>query len=594
MSFLGYDPGRLSALRRRLDELADEADGLGRRFDDNAAAEAGDSYRRAVRLMTEWRRDLAAIASCAFGSPFRPVALDALDADFVDVLRPGDAAWTTVTDPRSGLIVSAEDHARHLAEALATGRYRVEAITPALTAALATASTRDVLLIALGPERFAAVIENLARSIARGGAHGAEAAERAVAALAAGFGAAHRAGTIDQPAWERELTDDTDPYATALVLGHAGLTGDVLTRLAKAAWDRWRAAPNVGIDSGVGPSSQALPLVVKALATDPLAARAFVEHLTDDDLWSLFGGIDVPPRLVAPLLLASSDPRSGSPADVERSMLAVLRFIHEHGNQALMASEVYDCLGAYAGPYVEYLLGADDGSGYPYTRWSISEDEAGAIVHGVARNRTAAAGLLVFVDAIVVTRFAQFISAGPVDGPVIDHLGALAGRVDRLVADAHLEVAKDQTVVWNWAWGVLVGRVGTTILTAALPGNVVTSALITNAVSSGIAELGKIWQENGWLGAPESLDDVFAQEQAAISTREDQRLAGLMTGLYAAGRASGAIPATTPPPPAPGIEDRNTWRREATEQDAAAREAIWRAAEAFEAGVGRSEHKYRG
>src|SRR5262249_14603189 len=153
-------------------------------------------------------------------------------------------------------IVSAEDHARHLADALATGRYRVDAIAAELTAALATASTRDVLLTTLGPERFGAVVENLAKSIVGGGARDAEAAERALAALSAGFGAAHRAGTIDRARWERELAEDTDPYATALVLGHAGFTGDVLARLARSAWDRWRWAPNIGIDSGVGPSSQ--------------------------------------------------------------------------------------------------------------------------------------------------------------------------------------------------------------------------------------------------------------------------------------------------------------------------------------------------
>ena len=51
MSFLGYDPGRLMTLRRRLDELADEAAGL--RFGDVDAAEAEAAYQRAVRLMTD-------------------------------------------------------------------------------------------------------------------------------------------------------------------------------------------------------------------------------------------------------------------------------------------------------------------------------------------------------------------------------------------------------------------------------------------------------------------------------------------------------------------------------------------------------------
>jgi hypothetical protein len=595
MSFLGYDPGRLSALRRRLDDLADEANGL--RFDDAAASEAADSYQRAVRVMTDWRVDLAAIASCAFDSPFQPVALDGFDPAVVDVLRPLDAAWTTVTDPRSGVVVSAEDHARHLAEALAAGHYRVEALATSLTTALATASTRDVLLATLGPDRFAAVLEDLARSIARAGA-GADDAERLLRALAAAFGSSHRAGTIDRAAWEHELVDEVDPYAAALVLVRAGLGGELLSRLAKAAWDRWRAAPNIGIDSGVGPSSQTLPLVVQALGADPVAARRFIESLTQDDLWSLFGGIDVPPRLVLPFLLASADPRSGPAGDIEHSMLTVLTFVHDHGRQALLSSDVYDGLGAYVGPYLEQLLGPDDGARYPYARWSISEEDAAELVSCIARNGLSAASLIVFVDALVATRFAELVAAGPVDGPVLDHLGWIAGRVDRLVADARLDVADEHADAWAAAWGLIGGKVGGR-LGSFVPG-FVPSTVVSKAVSYGIGYFGDVWQERGWVGAPVDPDAVIAAQRAAVGSREDERQASLLAGLYAAGIATGAIPATTSPPPpvVPGedyLHTRTTWRNGATdEQDFAARDTLWRAAEAFEAGMGRAEDKWSG
>jgi hypothetical protein len=583
VSFLGYDPGRLTTLRRRLDELADEAAGL--HFGDVDAAEAADAYQRAVRLMTDWRHDLTAISSCAFDSPFRPVALRGIE--FVDVLRPTDTAWTTVTDPRSGLIVSAEDHARHVAEALATGTYRPQDMASALTTAMATPATRDIVLVMLGPHRFAAVAEELARSVAGGDANGD--ARRVLALLAAGFGAAFRAGSIERAAWEEQLAGHTDPYATALVLEHAGLGSDALLHLATATWQRWRAAPNTGLDNRVGPATQTLPIVIQALTTDPVAARRFVESLEEDDLWALLGGMDVPPAVALPMLLASADPYSGPPAAMERSMVKVLTFLDERRRQQLVPPEVGDGLGAYVGPYLEQLLGAPDASGYPYARWALGEDEADLLVAGVARNKASAASLLVFLDALVLTRFAEFVAAGPVDGVLLDHLGGLAGRTERLVADARHDVAEEQTAGWNAAWSLLGSKVSP--VAALFPG----PGTVSRAVSYGVSYLGEIWRRNGWTAAPPDPDVLMAQQQADIVRREDQREAALMAELYAAGRAAGAIPASTPrPPPAtpgePYNRTRVAWRQAAVDdEDADARDRLWQACEDFEAGWARAE-----
>jgi hypothetical protein len=582
VSFLGYDPGRLTALRRRLDELADEAAGL--HFGDDAA-EAADIYQRAARLMTAWRHDVTAISSCAFDSPFRPVALRGIE--FVDVLRPTDAAWTAVTDPRSGMIVSAEDHARHVAEALAAGSYRRQDMAPALTTALAAPATRDLVLATLGPQRFAAVVEELARSIARGDGNGD--ARRVLALLAAAFGAAFRAGSIERVAWEAQLAGSTDPYATALVLERAGLAGDALVRLATATWTRWRAAPNSGLDRGVGPATQTLPIVIQALTADPAAARRFVESLEDDDLWALFGGIDVPPAVVLPFLLASADPHSGPPADMERSMVKVLTFLDERRRQHLVPPGLGDGLGAYVGPYLEQLLGATDTSGYPFARWSLEEGQAATLVAGLARNKASAASLLVFLDALVLTRFAQFVAARPVDGVLLDHLGGVAGLTERLVADARHDVADEQTAGWNAAWSLLGSKVSP--VAALVPG----PGTVSRAVSYGVSSLGEVWRRHGWAPAPPDPDALAAEQQTDIVRREDQREAVLMAGLYAAGRATGAIPASTPPPPpaAPGEpynRTRMAWRRGAIDdEDAEARDTLWQACEDFEAGWGRAE-----
>ncbi|HEY1282801.1 MAG TPA: hypothetical protein VGF22_24175 [Acidimicrobiales bacterium] len=583
MSFLGYDPGRLTTLRRRLDELAEEAAGL--HFGDVDAAEAADTYRRAVRLMTDWRPDVTAISSCAFDSPFRPVALRGME--FVDVVRPTDAAWTTVTDPRSGLIVTAEDHARHVAEALVAGSFRPQEMAAAVTGAMATPATRDIVLVTLGPHGFAAVVEALAGSIAHGDDDGD--ARRVLALLAAGFGAAFRAGSIERAAWEEQLADHTDPYATALVLERAGLARDALLRLASATWSRWRAAPNTGLDSGVGPASQTLPIVIRALTADPVAARRFIESLEEDDLWALLGGIDVPVAVALPLLLTSADPHSGPPADMERSVVKILTFLDERRRQQLVPPELDDGLGAYVGPYLEQLLGAPDASGYPSTRWSVAEDEAAALVAGVARNKASATSLLVFLDALVLTRFAQFVTAGPVDGVLLDHLGGLAGLTERLVADARHDVAAEQTAGWNAAWSLLGSRVSP--IAALFPG----PGLVSRAVSYGVSSLGEIWRRNGWVAAPPDPDALAARQQTDIVRREDQREAALMAGLYAAGRATGAIPASTPPPPAavagqPYNRTRTAWRQGAIDdEDAEARDTLWQACEDFEAGWGRAE-----
>jgi hypothetical protein len=600
MTYLGYDRGRLTALRRRLDDVADEAAGL--RFNDSAAGDASDLYRKAVGLMTAWRTDLDAIASCAFGSPYQPVALDPADPALIDVLRPTDAAWATVSDPRSGIVVSAEDHARHLAEYLVAvdvtsvvgDPRRAAELSGVLTTVTANAASRDTFLATLGADRFGLVVEELARSVAA--RHSAEEAGRLLAALAGAFGTSYRAGTIDRPVWDTVLADLVDPYATALVLQSAALDAEPLSRLASAAWQRWRRAPNIGIDSVVGPATQTLPLLVAALTTEPVAARRFIATLTEDDLWILFGGIDVLAGTVVPFLLASADPRSGPPEDMEESMVAVLTFLQSL--DALTPSEILDGLGAYVGPYMEQLLGPSDGSGYPIQRWSVSEDQGKVLVGWIARNRVSSESLVVITGAMVATRLAQFVAAGPVDGPVLDHLGAIAGRVDRLVADARMDVADEQDDAWDSAWSLLGGKVGAKS-GSLLPG-LVASTVVSRAVSRGVGSFADTLQEHGWVGAPPDPASVAAEERGAVTSREDERQAAVLAALFTAGRATRTLPSATTPPPAvvPGVDystTRTQWRNAATDPaDVAARDTLWSAAEAFEAGMGRSENKWSG
>ena len=183
MSYLGYDRGRLLALRRRLGDLADEVAAL--RVDDPLAVDAARRYRDAATSLTDWRSELAAIDACGFSSPFRPVALDPADPAFIDLLRPGDAAWATVTDPRASAAAAVDPitRARHLAEYLAALDLSQvlgdEGRTAELVRLLRETGAGPALLAALGPERFGSVVEELATRVARDGASGEATAQAA-------------------------------------------------------------------------------------------------------------------------------------------------------------------------------------------------------------------------------------------------------------------------------------------------------------------------------------------------------------------------------------------------------------------------------
>ncbi len=366
MGYLGYDRARLVALRRRLGQLADERASL--RFTDALAGDAALSYHNATDLLIGWLTDLAAIDSCGFSSPYRPVGLDPGDPALVDVLHPGDAAWSTVTDPRAAIVASVTDHARHVAEYLAAvdvgdvlgDRQRTDEVVRLISVAVSSAAGRDALLAALGAVRFGALADDLARRVALQGSS-PEATVRAAAAtlvlgaLAAGVGPAQRAGAIDTRVWDDQLAEHTDPYAAALVVRVAGMAAADLAVVALAAWRRWDARTGDDTDELAAAGEQAPAILLAALATQPLAARRVLEQFDLDDFGLLFspslGGADgtdsIDSNAVLAVLLASADPTVGDADDVERSMVNVLGFLAGHQHLAT-ASGVSAGLGAYA------------------------------------------------------------------------------------------------------------------------------------------------------------------------------------------------------------------------------------------------------
>jgi hypothetical protein len=592
VSYLGYDRGRLVALRRRLGELADETAGL--RFPDPLAADAARRYHDAATSLTDWRAELATIDACAFSSPFRPVALDPADPALVDLLHPGDAAWATVTDPRAATAVALDPavHARHVAEYLAAVDLsqvlgddgRAGDLARLIGSATADAASRAALLAALGPARFAAIAEDLAARVARDGASGETTTQAGRAGTVLGLlAAAVGPGTPDLGAWEAQLAERTDPYATALVLRAAHLAGADLGRLAAATWRRWRERAGDGIDEAAAATEQAPAILLATLAADALAARRALETFDDDDLALLFGP-DIDTSGVLSALLASADPRVGPPDDVERSMVNVLGFLVHHQDLA-GASRVTDGLGAYAGPYLEHLLGACDLAAYPARRWDLRGAAPTALLGWIARSPVAAASLESYLDAIVITRFTALAADPAPDDALLHHLGAIAGAVDAMVADGRVLRAEQRNAIWQGTLDGL-GSVATNIVTSWLPdGGIAVSRPIGLSLEAGLTLL----LGSGPPGVGADVPAVVAAEGDRIEERRGRREAAYLAAVFGAARSAGTMPASAAPPPYDPDESylttRNRWLAAARPGDAAARQRLWDVAESFDAGM---------
>jgi hypothetical protein len=597
VNYLGYDRGRVVALRRRLGDLADEAAAL--RFGDPLAADAAAAYRGAVTLMTGWLPVLTLIDACGFASPYRPVALDQADPSRLDVLHPADAAWATVTDPRAAAPVSAADHARHVAEYLSSadltavvndgGRQRE--LARVLAVALADNDQRAAFLAALGPEAFSRVSEDLARIVSAKGASAAATrhADEAVAILATlarAFGAADRQGAIDGRLWENVLGGQTEAYATALLLRSAALAPEALARIALAVWDRWNTRPLDDIDERAATSEQTPAILVDVLRAEPLAAREVLGRLDDDGLALLFGPALDQDR-VRDLLLASADPRLGPPDDAEASVVNVVRFLATHQD---LAGGVHDAMGAYIGPYLENLLGDCDLSGYPARRWDLGRPDPLPLVAWIPRSETAATAMEAYLDAIVTARLGALAATGTFDGQLVHHLGAIAGAVDGLVGDAHVLAAEHQNELWT-AIGATLSTVVTTGAVATL--NVAglgASDLIGLSVDAGVTWILGRWTAADGPGAPTPLATAVAAEGDTIEQRRGRREAAYLGAMFAVGRSTGALPQSAAPPPfdpsEPYLATRNRWLASASDPaDRAGRIELWHAAEDFDAGM---------
>lgn len=364
--FLGYDPDRLTALRRQVAAALAEASTV--RCADPLAAEPMRLWRRAVAAVEPWDARLASILTCGFASPYQPVAPSASWP--IDLLRPLTPAWRVATDPFIGAAAAVDPQERvdqlvallaGLDPALLGSAASLRRLLDLLEATFADGTARRRWFDALGPDGIAALVASLARWVAIGPSTDpvAAGAEAVLSRVARGFGLAVQHGDLDEAAYRRAALDGSwgDRFAAALVLRHAGLPSAVTAMWARDVLSRERPVDPAGLDTQVAAGQpHAGELVLAALTADPVAAREVLRSLDELDV-VLGPHVDGDAR--GRFLLTALDP-GRFPTDETVGLLQhVLGYLDDHRNVAAGAPntrDLHDWLGACLAPYLTRLV----------------------------------------------------------------------------------------------------------------------------------------------------------------------------------------------------------------------------------------------
>ena len=312
--YLAFDRERLSqllvSLRSALDEFADWRSG------DAEAADAGDFCRRAADRLDRWPGRIASVAECgamtdlfAWGPTAAPPGFT-LVVDSLEPRSPADRQLLVdvlLTELRSG------DPNRIPSARLAADLLTLAA-DPRSAAALAAG---------LGPDRVVELVDRLVTGAAIDptaplGQRGA----LDVVSILRSLGAAIGPLLATDPGPWRTVVTTADPLAAAVVLagaadGPQGLPPDELGSLAAALIERLAARQT--LDPGW---RAATATVMHAAAGDSHAARTLIVDLDADALDAVLFRVD--PSAAGRLLLASSNPVTLRPDEVEDPMLRVL------------------------------------------------------------------------------------------------------------------------------------------------------------------------------------------------------------------------------------------------------------------------------
>ena len=560
--FLGYDPGHLTALRRAVAQALAEAATV--RCDDPLAANPLAEWRRAIRVVAPWDARLGSILSCGFDSPYRPVAPSRADLPIDDV-RPLAPGWTVVTDPVAGL-PAAVDPLERLAELLALligldprilgDPVAVQRLLELLDATFADDAARQRFFAELGPEGFAAITSGLTRWIAPG-PHEDAVASGALAVLdrlARGLGLSVRLAEVDEAAYRRAAVDGElgDPLAAALVIRGAGFPSAVTATWALDVLDRSRPLDPAGLDSLAGPNALSVGgVLLEALTADPVAGRAVLSAL--DELDVLLGPhLDGDGR--GHFLLAVTDPARFPVADTVALLQHVLGYLDTHRTVAassVSTRDLHDWLGICLAPY---LLALVPSPSVPITGWG-SADVVGLLAW-VSESQLSAAALFAAVKVLAGAAIPSALA--PSSGSALsraqarmEQLGVVAAAAERgqvaWAEQAHGRYELTKSIVrFGLDRGVDVLVAVLCPPAAAFAESIsVGTPLLVDAAFDELAD-------HGLVQVPPTATEMAAEVTLGSA---DLMVGALGSGVaveYERFVASGALPASGPPPPRPG------------------------------------------
>ena len=518
-------------------------------------AEAGDAsegWRRAIGLMTPWEPRLAAIVSCAFDTPYRPVTIR--DDVPLDHRRP-NRAWTVVHDPHHGPSPVLDALARvdelvalllALDTELLSDPDDATRLREILAAVLADPAARRLLLDQLGPEGFAAVIDRLARIVVGHleDDHVVAAAVGVLAQLSGGLAAGVRHGEAGEADYRSALLDgsDGDPHLLAMVLRHGGFPTPVVVAWAFAILGRAGSVGPGGLGSFVGaPGERTGDLLLQALTDNPFAGREVLLGLDQLDL--LLGShLDGDRRGL--FLATVTDPSRFLRSDTLPILTKVLGYLGDHRDvtvSTVSSRDLHDWLGAVVGPW---LLHLDLTSAAPLWAAQAPAD----VVAWIAERPAAALDLVQWIGEHAHRQVLLIGgSGGQATAPLID-LARTLGTAIEVVARGRLSFALHRRGVYDGAVGVLEflsGKAVSWVLSARVPPARIVTPIIDKVTEEAVGAVLDGFEDHGWTeppAEPGAARAAIEQEAAAITT-------GVVGLVVASAHARGG--GASPPPPAP-------------------------------------------
>ena len=343
MSFLGYDPNRLQALRRALHDLVDEQTGV--QCDDPWGREQAMRARNELAKIAGWTVRIDQILDCAFGSPYRPVGTgtgpnhaSAYDPAFVGIVRPWDRSWLLTLDPTTAIDTDLEMLAGELGTWLqhtdisnvVDDHERASALIALFNRVAADPAAAEAFADALGPDglswltnRLAGLLTAAPLAAATTPTAGPFQDDAAVFdALAHTVSAALTTGHVDGGALLGSSIGN-DTYAAISFVGRLTIPAAQLATLATSIWTRASKLADAerGLEILLPPEApKTIDLLIAMFSREPQAGRVALTEMSDDAYVALLDQGDG--EAVGQMLVKVTKPSVA--ADEKRSSSAII------------------------------------------------------------------------------------------------------------------------------------------------------------------------------------------------------------------------------------------------------------------------------